>query len=95
MLKLPPAMVPLLRLPLVPLLGSTSVGVSSTPSGTLSLPKLGVVAPPVVCAVTVAVKLSPAFTKREPAALVAPGLTRLGLAVCLMLVTVNRAGAVT
>ena len=94
-LKLPPANVPLLRLPLMPPLGNTSVGVSSTASGLDSRPKFGAAVPAEVNAVTVALKASPAFTNLVPVALAAAGFTRLGLAVCRTAVMANPAGLTT
>ena len=95
LLKLPPAMVPLLKLPVAPPLGSSNAGVSKMPSGLISRPKLGVAAPPEVSAVTVALKLSPALMNFAPAALVAAGLASAGLAVCWMLVRLRPPGLTT
>ena len=73
----------------------TRVGVSETLSGLVSLPKLGVVVPLVVVAVTVTLNASPALTNLAPAALDATGFTQFGKAVCLIPLNTKPPGLTT
>ena len=91
-LNVVPVATPLVNVPKAVLLTSvglsvspkpgTSAEVSFTLSGLASLPKLGVVVPPVVVAVTVTLNASPALTNFPPVAFTAAGFTKFGDAVC-------------
>jgi len=102
-LKAVPVATPLLNEPNVPeILGLllnpnpvAMVGVRVTLSGLVSLPKLGVVVPLDVVAVTVTLKASPALTNLAPVALVATGFTKFGEAVCLIPLNTKPPGLAT